>query len=114
MPEPAEDPQDYIPVNDAEGVNLPAGQKGVFVFKPDASGMWVDMVAASKYRGLTYEIKVDGDLRYGPAPIPPTDVDDSGVTHKPPMEVDRQLTLTVRNPSGTDRAVDAQIRGWES
>jgi hypothetical protein len=104
---------DWIPVNKLEGTELKAGQKATFRFQPDASGMQVDMVAASKHAGLTYEIKVDSDQRFGPAPAPPTDIDDMNTTHNPRMPVERELALIVRNPSSQDRNVLAQIRGVE-
>lgn len=104
---------DWIPVNEASGTSVPAGSRADFTFTPDASGMQVDVVAASKYRGLTYELRVDGDQRFGPAPIPPTDVDDLVTTHNPRMPVDREVIITVRNPSDTDRFVAAQVRGVE-
>ena len=102
-----------IPVNEAVGTKIGAGQKATFEFEPDASGMKVDVVAASKYRGLTYTVKVDGDERFGPAPIPPTDIDDLSTTHNPRLPVDRHLKIRVQNPSASDRFVSAQLRGIE-
>lgn len=104
---------DWIPVNEATGAEIPAGNRAKFRFEPDASGMHVDSVAASKFAGLTYEVTVDGDQRFGPAPIPPTDIDDMVTTHNPRMSVDRELVITVRNPSAADRTVAAQVRGVE-
>lgn len=104
---------EWIPVNEADGTDVPAGTRAVFTFTPDAGGMQIDSVAASKFDGLTYEVTVDGTNRFGPAPIPPTDVDDMATTHNPRIEVDRQLVITVRNPSTSDRTVAAQVRGIE-
>ena len=104
---------DWIPVNEADGANVPAGARADFTFRPDASGMEVDAVAASKFSGLTYEVRVDDDRRFGPSPIPPTDIDDMTTTHNPRMEVDQQLVIMVRNPSERDRYVAAQVRGVE-
>lgn len=114
MPERPGSPDGWIPVNKPEVVDLPAGSKATFRFEPDASGMWVDVVAASKYKGLTYELIVDDDTRFGPAGIPPTDVDDLATTHNPRLEVERHLKMIVRNPSATDRTVAVQIRGVEA
>lgn len=114
MPELAVGADDWIPVNKAEAVTLQAGNKVTFTFEPDASGMFVDAVAASKYAGLTYEVRVDGDTRFGPVGIPPTDIDDLQTTHNPRLPVDRTLKVIVRNPSTTDRDVAAQVRGVES
>lgn len=104
---------EWIPVNEATGEEVKSGQRGEFEFTPDASGMAVDVVAASKFRGLTYEVVVDEDSRYGPAPIPPTDIDNLTTTHNPRLEVSRTLRVIVRNPSPTDRFVAAQVRGVE-
>mgnify|MGYP006928077219 CR=1 FL=1 len=104
---------DWIPVNEADGTEIPAGSKAEFIFTPDASGMQLDAVAASKYRGLSYEVRADGDQRFGPAPIPPTDIDDMTTTHNPRLEVSRDLVITVRNPSSSARFVAAQVRGVE-
>jgi len=113
VPSRPDDPADWIPVNKADATDLPAGSKVTFTFEPDASGMFVDAVAASKYRGLTYEVVVDDTSRYGPVGVPPTDVDDMTTTHNPRLPVDRTLKVVIRNPSTTDRYVAAQIRGAE-
>ncbi|MUW13921.1 hypothetical protein GJ633_04035 [Halorubrum sp. CBA1125] len=107
------DADNWIPVNEADGTEIGSGQRATFTFTPDASGMRVDVVAASKYRGLTYEVIVDDDTRFGPAPVPPTDIDDMVTTHNPRMPVDQELDIIVRNPSATDRYVAAQVRGIE-
>ncbi|WP_144901363.1 hypothetical protein [Halobellus captivus] len=104
---------EWIPVNELIGEEIKSGQKATFTFEPDASGMQVDVIAASKYKGLTYEVEVDGDVRFGPAPAPPTDIDDLSTTHNPRMPVNRRLVITVRNPSANDRFVFAQVRGVE-
>lgn len=106
-------PGDWFPVNEAVTRTIPSGSKATFVFEPDASGLYADAVAASKYTGLTYEVEVDGDTRYGPSGIPPTDVDDMTTTHNPRLEVDRRLEVIVRNPSAKSRDVSAQVRGVE-
>ncbi|TKX79547.1 hypothetical protein EXE53_15395 [Halorubrum sp. SD626R] len=104
---------DWMPVNQATGTQIGAGQRATFTFEPDAGAMRVDSVAASKYQGLTYEVRVDGDTRFGPAPIPPTDIDDMVTTHNPRMPVDQQVTVIIRNPSTVDRYVASQVRGIE-
>ena len=110
----SEDTENWIPVNEADGVSLAAGERADFEFEPDASGMRVDSVAASKFQGLTYEVRVDSDTRFGPAPIPPTDIDDMVTTHNPRIPVDQELIIIVRNPSTVDRFVNAQVRGIEN
>jgi len=106
-------PSDWFPVNEAIARTIPSGSKATYLFEPDASGLFADAIAASKYTGLTYEVVIDGETRYGPAPVPPTDVDDMTTTHNPRLQVARHLKLIVRNPSGVERDVTAQVRGVE-
>jgi len=106
-------PNGWYPVCEAVVETIPAGSKATFVFEPDGSGLFADAIAASKFPGLTYEVIVDDETRYGPAGIPPTDVDDLTTTHYPRLEVSRKLTVIVRNPSQNARSVAAQVRGVE-
>jgi len=101
------------PVNEAVVEQIPAGSKATFVFEPDGNELHVDAIAASKFPGLTYEVEIDGETRFGPAGIPPTDVDDLTTTHYPRLEAERSVTVTVRNPSQNARSVAAQVRGVE-
>lgn len=103
-----------IPVNRVEQVAIPSGARAEFEFTPDASDMAVDVVAASKFQGLTYELRVDGTTRFGPVGIPPTDIDDMATTHNPRLLARSDLTMIVRNPSTVDRTVAVQIRGVEA
>lgn len=104
---------DTIPINRTESTELKSGQKATFTFEPDKSGMAIDMVAISKFQGITYEFSTDDTQRFGVSPVPPTDVDDAVTTHNPRLTVERQLTVVVRNVSAVDRIVTAQIRGVE-
>jgi len=113
MSESPAGPDNWFPVNEAIARTIPSGSKATYLFEPDASGLYADAVAASKYSGLTYEVVVDGETRYGPAAVPPTDVDDMTTTHNPRLEAKRHLRVIVRNPSGVERDVTAQIRGVE-
>jgi len=108
-----EDAAEFTPVNQATGAQIGAGERATFTFEPDAGTMRADSVAASKFQGLTYEVRVDGDTRFGPAPIPPTDIDDMVTTHNPRMPVDQRLKVIVRNPSSVARFVASQVRGIE-
>lgn len=103
-----------IPVNRVAQREVPAGSRAEFVFEPDASDMAIDMVAASKFTGLTYTVTVDSDKRFGEVGIPPTDIDDSTTTHNPRLRVRDELLVTVRNPSTVDRIIAVQIRGVEA
>jgi len=104
---------DWLPVNQAVGEEIPAGAKATFTFEPDAGKMRVGSIGVSKHIGLTYTVKVDGEERFGPAPIPPTDIDNSAQTHEPRLPVDRTLSVIVKNPSSVNRFVAAQLRGIE-
>lgn len=112
-PKRPDDFAEWAPVCKAAVETIPAGAKATFTFEPDDDGMWVRTVAASKFAGLTYEVRVDSNPVYGPAGVPPTDVDDLATTHEPPLPVDSDLELIVRNPSSTERDVAAQIMGAE-
>lgn len=103
-----------IPVNRVAQRQVPAGSRAEFAFEPDASDMAIDMVAVSKFNGLTYEVTVDSDKRFGEVGIPPTDIDDSATTHNPRLRVRDELVVTVRNPSTVDRTIAVQIRGVEA
>jgi hypothetical protein len=105
---------DAAPVLDAVVDELEPGERLVVTSEPDGGEtVHVDCVAASKFRGLTYEVRTDGTTRYGQAGIPPTDVDDLTQTFVPALEFDRELKTIVRNPSTTTRVVAVQVRGWE-
>jgi hypothetical protein len=108
------DPADYAPVFDAVVETLDPGERMVVTSTPDGGEtVHVDCVAASKYQGLTYEIRADGRTRYGQAGVPPTDVDDLAQTFIPALEFDSKLRTIVRNPSQKTRVVAVQVRGWE-
>jgi hypothetical protein len=108
------DPDDYAPVFDAVVETLDPNERMVVTSTPDGGEtVRVDCVAASKYQGLTYEVRADGRDRYGQAGVPPTDVDDLSRTFVPALEFDSELKTIVRNPSSTTRVVAVQVRGWE-
>lgn len=108
------DPDDYAPVLDAVVETLAPGERLVVTTTPDNSEtVHVDCVAASKYRGLTYEVVSDNVTRYGQVGVPPTDVDDLARTFIPALEFSSELKTIVRNPSSTERVIIVQIRGWE-
>lgn len=112
---PCPDPAD-LPYNESETGVLDQGQKLVAEFTPEGATTEarLPIVAMSKFPGGTYEIKIDGDTHYGPAQIPPTDIDDVDVTFLPAFQWNEKVTCIVRNVKGGDqRLVSAQIIGWE-
>jgi hypothetical protein len=104
----------YAPVFDGAVETVGPGEKMVVESEPDSGEqVSIDCIAASKYAGLTYEVRADNRKRYGEVGVPPTDVDDLSRTFIPALEFSKKLKIIVRNPSTTERTVAVQIRGWE-
>jgi hypothetical protein len=105
---------DYAPIMDAAVETVAAGEKMVVESTPDSGETAeIDCIGASKYAGLTYEVRADNRVRYPEVGVPPTDVDDLSRTFIPALEFRNSLKIIVRNPSSTERTVAVQIRGWE-
>jgi len=102
-------------INEPATATLDPGEKATFRF--DASGrtneLVVPIVAISKLPGFAYSVRSDGSDRYGPARIPPTDIDDLSTCFIPALRFDRELTVEAVNLSETARIVHAQLIGWE-
>jgi hypothetical protein len=95
---------------------LDEGEKLVATFTPEGAttDARLPIVAMSKFPGATYEVQIDGDTHYGPAAIPPTDVDDTDVTFLPAFQWSESIRGIVRNVSGGDqREATVQVIGWE-
>lgn len=105
IPEP--DPDD-TPFLSPYTVTIPAGSKATVVFEPEESSSVFHLaaVAISKEAETTYEIRDDGTPMYGPAAIPPTDIDDSTVTWVPCQRFRNSLEVIIKNVS------DAQQRTY--
>lgn len=104
------------PYNVTETALLDQGQKLTASFTPEGATTRarLPIVAMSKYPGATYEVKIDGETRYGPSQVPPTDIDDSTVTFIPAYRWNEAVEAIVRNVSGGDsRETTVQIIGWE-
>ncbi|WP_136688320.1 hypothetical protein [Halorhabdus amylolytica] len=104
------------PYNETETAVLDEGEKMTAVFEPEGASTtaMLPIVAASKYAGATYEILLDGETRYGPASVPPTDIDNLEVTFIPSYQWNERIEVIVRNVSAGDaRMTTVQVIGWE-
>ncbi|WP_353634600.1 hypothetical protein ABSL23_02275 [Halobacterium sp. NMX12-1] len=75
----------------------------------------IGTVAMSKRPESEYVVRMDDETVYGPAPIPPTDIDDLQVTFIPARAFEQSLELTVRNLQNTtgQRRYSIQPLGYE-
>lgn len=115
VPEPS---ADDTPVHEAAAVGLEPGEKVTVTLSPSTSGSLhrIPIVAISKRSEATYEIEVDGTRRFGPVGLPPTDVDDLGVTFYPALRLRREMKITVRDvrETGNERRYLMHVIGWEA
>lgn len=113
VPEPA---PDDIPYNDPISRQLDGGQKLVVEFDPTqrVTEFVLPVLAMSKHPKSSYEVWLDDEQVYGPAPIPPTDIDDLTVTFLPAKRFQNSMRVIVRNLStNTPRSYSVQPVGWE-
>lgn len=103
-------------INEPVTATLPPNEKATFTFdaKGRTSDLVIPIVAISKLPSFTYEVRSDGSPQYGPARIPPTDIDDLSVCFIPALEFSETLVVEVANLSPNERTVHAQLIGWES
>lgn len=104
------------PVNTAAGGEVPPGSKIVIEFEPEqrSTTFRMPVLAISKYPDAEYSIKADGEQIFGPAPVPPTDVDDLDVCFIPAVTWGSSIEVTARNLSEqSTRMFTAQLIGWE-
>lgn len=111
-PEPT---PDAVPFNKPATVTLNADEKGTITFRPErrVSELVLPIIAISKHPQCVYEVRTDGDARYGPAQIPPTDIDDLQVCFFPALRFEETLTIEVSNLGSTTREINVQPVGWE-
>ncbi|WP_256402422.1 hypothetical protein [Halorubrum salinum] len=113
VPEP--NPGD-VPLNEPVGVELGTDEQATVTFTASQrtnQGFILPILAISKYSGSTYEVTLDEDQIYGPAPIPPTDIDDLAVCFVPAWEFDQKIEVTVSNLSDIQRVYHIQPIGFE-
>ena len=108
--------EDSTGVHQARQVVLDGEQKAVIEFQGERSNSTfsVPTIAISKRDGTTYEVRADGATEFGPAPVPPTDIDDLAQTFVPPIQFDSKLKIVIKNTTQTDnRRYAMQVIGWE-
>ncbi|PSP38288.1 hypothetical protein BRC71_06335 [Halobacteriales archaeon QH_7_65_31] len=106
-----------IPFNEVVTVQLNPGEQATVTFEPvqSVSRFQLPVVAISKFPQSSYEVRADGQQRFGPAGAPPTDPDDMAATFLPALEFSDELEVTVSNlaASSTARTYIVQPVGWE-
>lgn len=113
VPEPA---PDDVPYNDPITRSVDPGQQLIVTFEPtqQVTEFVLPTLAVSKHPSSSYEVWRDGEKVYGPAPIPPTDIDDLTATWLPARRFSSKLRIIVRNLSeNTTRRYSIQPIGWE-
>ncbi|MFC6734868.1 hypothetical protein [Halolamina salina] len=113
IPEP--DPDD-TPFLSPYTVTVPPGKKATVEFTPEESSSVFHLaaVAISKEAQTTYELRDDDTPMYGPAAIPPTDIDDSSVTWVPCQRFRSSLTVIIKNVSDAQRTYSILPMGYET
>ncbi|GGM26826.1 hypothetical protein [Haloarcula argentinensis] len=113
VPEPT---ANDVPYNDPITRLLDAGEQMAVTFSPtkQVTQFILPILAISKHPESSYEAWMDGERVYGPAPVPPTDIDDLAATFIPARRFSSSLTIYVRNLSETTtRRYTVQPLGWE-
>lgn len=106
---------DDVAFNEPVGRYLDVGEKLTATFEPvqRVTEFVLPCIAATKAPGTTYRVKVDGEEVYGPAPIPPTDIDDLTQTFLPPLRFGESLKVIIENVDGSGAQFYVQPVGWE-
>lgn len=113
IPEP--DPSDN-PFLDPFTITIPPQSKGTVTFVPEQSKstFYLATVAISKESQTSYELKDDGTQMYGPAQVPPTDIDDFTVTWVPCQQFRTSLEVVIKNLADQTRTYTVMPMGYES
>lgn len=103
------------PFNEPATVRLQSGEKATVEFSTvqAVTELHVPVVAVSKHPQSAYVVSADGRNRYGPADIPPTDIDDLQVCFLPALTFGNSLTVEVTNLGSSARDYHIQPIGWE-
>jgi len=114
IPPPSENDK---PINEPLSTRLDPGQRATFTYEPrqqTTPGFVVPIVAISKSPESSYTIWFDNRKVFGPSSVPPTDIDDLGVTFTPAFEFEDKLRVQVENISeNTTRTYTVQPVGYE-
>lgn len=107
--------EEDVAFNDPFTVEIDDGQEAEITFTPEQSGstFYLATVAISKVDGTVYEIEDDATPMYGPANIPPTDIDDLVVTWMPCKQFEDSLTVYISNLTGGIETYHVQPIGFE-
>jgi hypothetical protein len=108
---------DARPFNEPASVTLDPGQKATVRFTPEqrVTEFTLPILAISKARNTLYQARIDDTIRFGPAPAPPTDIDDMGVTFLPALSFSQSLEVEITRVSAAagTQTYFIQPVGWE-
>ena len=109
-------PEDATSFAHPESVELQAGEKATIEWEPERSGttFYMKVLAASKAKDTVYTIKADGSTIFGPAAVPPTDIDDLVAVWDPPKTFTTSVEITIKNLGTGTRTYHAQPVGFET
>jgi hypothetical protein len=113
---PCPDPADK-PFNEPVTEQLNGGEQLTATFTPEqrTATFRLAVLGISKHPETEYTVRIDDEVVYGPAAVPPTDIDDMGLpSFIPVREMRQSLTVIVTNLSAsTARTYTIQPVGWE-
>lgn len=115
MKSPLKPSKNDVPFNEPQTVTLGANQQATVSFTPQQRNTTfvLPQVAISKAPTTTYTVRVDQQTVFGPAAIPPTDIDNSTQTFFPPRRFSNKLEILVVNVGSSTRTYHVQPVGWE-
>ena len=104
-----------VPVNEPVTVTLNSGEEATVSFAPikQVTEHVVVTLAASKSADTTYEVQMDDQTVFGPASIPPTDIDDTVQTFVPPRDFRQECKVRVSNLGSSTKTYHVQLIGYE-
>ena len=105
-----------LPFNEPVTVTLGPSEFAQLKFTPQQTSTTfvLPILAASKEPGTEYRVKADGDVVYGPASVPPTDIDDLQVTFLPARKFETKLLVEIANVGAKEHRYTVQPVGWET
>jgi hypothetical protein len=113
FPQPADGD---LPFNEPATVTLGPDELAQLEFTPqqNSTTFVLPILAVSKEPGTEYRVKADGEVVYGPASVPPTDIDDLQVTFLPARKFETSLVVEVANVGAKEHRYTVQPVGWET